>query len=38
MLLDIWVVQHAFEIPRINLYNEIFHTNDVDAIGMEGAE
>jgi hypothetical protein len=36
--LDIRVVQHAFEILSIYLHNKIFHSDDIDPVGMEGME
>jgi hypothetical protein len=36
--LDIQVVQHAFEILSVYLHNKIFHSNDIDSVGTEGAE
>jgi hypothetical protein len=36
--LDIRVVQHAFEILSIYLHDKIFHSDDIDSVGTEGAE
>jgi hypothetical protein len=36
--LDIQVVQHVFKILSIYLHDKIFHSDDIDSVGIEGME